>query len=106
MTVTPETLDKLKSQLRAVKSLGTPVSQSLYDHLFEVFNRIMLHHQQDGFDQFEEISATIKYHHFKINDPDADHEVNRKAAAKPSIQDMITALDKLRALLSESPENI
>ena len=106
MSVTPETLDKLKVQMRAVKSLGTAVSSDLYTHLFEVFNRIMLHYQDDGYDQFEEISAATKYHNFKIEDPEADHEVNRNARAMPSIQVMINALDKLRSLLLENPEHI
>ncbi len=44
MSVNLETLDKLKVQLKATKDLGTPIASDLYTHLFEVFNRIILHH--------------------------------------------------------------
>lgn len=41
----------------------------IYTHLTEVFNRIMLHHPNDAFDKFEEISHLIKQTHLKIKDP-------------------------------------
>jgi hypothetical protein len=44
MSVSIETLEKLKIQLKQVKDLGTPIKADLYAHLTEVFNRIMLHH--------------------------------------------------------------
>lgn len=43
-----------------------PISTDLYSHLTEVFNRIMLHHQDDGYEKFEEISALVKQTNFKI----------------------------------------
>lgn len=81
MSVSIETLDKLKIQLKQVKDLGTPIKADLYSHLTEVFNRIMLHHQHDGFDKFEEISALVKYTNFKIKDPKEDFEVNRNVSS-------------------------
>ena len=44
MSVSLNTLEKLKSQLQQIKDLGTPIKSDLYTHLTEVFNRIMLHH--------------------------------------------------------------
>lgn len=78
MSVSYETLDKLKKQLQEVKDLGMPISTDLYSHLTEVFNRIMLHHQDDGYEKFEEISALVKQTNFKIQDPKNDFEVNAK----------------------------
>jgi len=52
------------------------VNLDLYQHLTEVFNRIMLHHQHDGYQKFEEISHLIKQTHLKIKDPAYDYEVN------------------------------
>ena len=60
MSVSFETLDKLKKQLQQVKDLGMPIKTDLYNHLTEVFNRIMLNHPEDGYDKFEEISALVK----------------------------------------------
>ena len=79
MSVTLETLDKIKSQLQQVRDLGTPIKADLYTHLTEVFNRIMLHHPNDAFDKFEEISGLVKKTNFKIKDPNNDYEVNQKA---------------------------
>lgn len=41
----------------------------------------MLHHQHDGFDKFEEISALVKHTNFKIKDPKEDFEVNRNVSS-------------------------
>lgn len=60
MSVSFETLDKLKKELQQVKELGMPIKADLYSHLTEVFNRIMLHHPDDGYEKFEEISALVK----------------------------------------------
>ena len=79
MSVTLETLDKLRDQLKQIKDLGTPIKADLYTHLTEVFNRIMLHHPHDAFDKFEEISGLVKKTNFKIKDPNNDYEVNTKA---------------------------
>ena len=39
----------------------------------------MLHHPNDAFDKFEEISGLVKKTNFKIKDPNNDYEVNTKA---------------------------
>jgi hypothetical protein len=106
MSVNTETLEKLKVQLKAQKDLGTPINGDLYSHLFEVFNRIILHHQKDGFDKFEDISAFVKYHNFKISDPDQDIDVNGQAAAPPSAAQLVAYLDKFRDLLAEKPDMV
>ena len=106
MSVSTETLEKLKVQLKAQKDLGTPINGDLYSHLFEVFNRIILHHQKDGFDKFEDISAFVKYHNFKISDPDQDIDVNGQAAAPPSAAQLVAYLDKFRDLLAEKPDMV
>ena len=77
MSVTLETLDKIKLQLKEAKDTGSVVKHDLYTHLTEVFNRIMLHHPYNAFDKFEEISQLVKQTHLKIQDPKFDHEVNR-----------------------------
>jgi hypothetical protein len=76
MSVSLETLEKLKNELKEVKDLGTPIKADLYSHLTEVFNRIMLHHPNDAYDKFEDISALVKRTNFKISDPKFDVEVN------------------------------
>lgn len=60
MSVSLETLERIKKQLKDAKEVGNNVSLDLYTHLTEVFNRIMLHNQQDAYLKFEEISHLIK----------------------------------------------
>lgn len=76
MSVGIDTLEKIKAQLKEAKELGNNVNLDLYQHLTEVFNRIMLHHPHDAFAKFEEISHLIKQTHLKIKDPAYDYEVN------------------------------
>lgn len=64
----------------------------------------MLHHPNDGFEKFEEISALVKYHNFKIADPKPDFEVRNNGSATSDIATLIAALDKFRALLAEVPD--
>jgi len=40
----------------------------------------MLHHPNDAYDKFEDISALVKRTNFKISDPKFDVEVNDQAA--------------------------
>ena len=49
--------------------MGGNVSQDFYSHLTEVFNRIMLHHREDAYGKFEEISALVKKTHLRLQDP-------------------------------------
>lgn len=44
MSLSVETLDKIREQLRQAKDVGGHAHQDLYSHLTEVFNRVMLHH--------------------------------------------------------------
>ena len=71
-----EILERIKSQLKQARASGSPVSQDLFSHLTEVFNRIMLNHPYDAFDKFEEISQLVKETSLKIKNPLPDSEVN------------------------------
>jgi len=81
MSVTLATLDGLKSQLQSVKDLGLPVSNDLYSHLTEVYNRISQHHgtSKDAFEKFEQISALVKQNTIRIREADPDSAVNERA---------------------------
>lgn len=103
MSVSLETLEKLKSQLQKVKDLGTPIKADLYTHLTEVFNRIMLHHPADAYDKFEEISGLVKHNNFKIKDPDHDYDVNGKAGVIQN-KEMLDFIEKMINLLNENPD--
>lgn len=76
MSVSLETLERIKAQLKQARDHGSTVKMDLYSHLTEVFNRIMLHHPYDAYDKFEEISHLVKQTHLKIKDPKFDHEIN------------------------------
>jgi len=79
---TAHTLNEIKQQLRDSKDQESNVSQDLYVHLNEVFNRIIKYHPYDAFDKFEEISNLVKQTSFNANDPKYDYEINGNAAAK------------------------
>ena len=77
MSLGINTLDKIKQQLKEAKSIGGSHKSDLYQHLTDVFNRIMLHHANgDAFSKVEEISQLVKQTHLKIEDPKYDIEVN------------------------------
>ena len=76
MSINEATLERIKAQLRLGKEIGGNVPQDLYSHLTEVFNRILLHHPEDAYDKFEEISALVKQTDLKFKDPKFDYEVN------------------------------
>ena len=76
MSIQEHTLDRIRNQLREPKQIGGTVPQDLYSHLTEVFNRILVHHPQDAYEKFEEISALVKQTDLKFKDPKHDHEVN------------------------------
>jgi hypothetical protein len=50
MSISPETLQKIRDQLHEAKQVGGSVSNDLYSHLTAVFNRIMLHHTTNAYD--------------------------------------------------------
>ena len=81
MSINEATLERIKAQLRLGKEIGGNVPQDLYSHLTEVFNRILLHHPEDAYDKFEEISALVKQTDLKFKDPKFDFEVNEEHRA-------------------------
>ena len=103
MSVSYETQDRLKNQLKQIKDLGMPIKADLYSHLTEVFNRIMLHQPNDGYDKFEEISALVKQTNFKIQDPQNDYEVNTSAGVIQN-KEMLVLIEKMKNLLNEYPD--
>jgi len=73
-------IESIQAELKKQKDLGMPIKQDLYEHLTEVFNRIMLHHPTDAFDRFETISSLVKRNNIKISEPLSDIEINSKRA--------------------------
>ena len=80
-----------------------PIKADLYSHLTEVFNRIMLHNPENGYENFEEISALVKQTNFKIQDPALDTDVNAKAGVV-SNKEMFEQIEKWKNLLNEYPD--
>ena len=74
--INDNTLERIRNQLREAQDIGGNVPQDLYSHLTEVFNRILLHHSDDAYDKFEQISALVKQTDLKFEDPKYDFEVN------------------------------
>ena len=70
-----QSLDAIRAQLKQEKDLGNNVKSDLYNHLTEVFSRIMQHHPYDGFDKFEEISQLVKKTNMKSVNPKYDYEL-------------------------------
>jgi len=103
MSVSLNTLEKLKSQLKQSRDLGQPIKTDLYSHLIEVFNRIMLHHPNDAYDKFEEISALVKRTNFNIKDPQYDYEVNDNATVITNKQ-ALDLIERAKNLLNEVPD--
>ena len=102
MSISSETLAKIRDQLKEAKQAGGSVPQDLYGHLSEVFNRILMYHKHDAFEKFEEISALVKRSHLSFSDPKRDYEVNdarsRKSEADIASEEWI---QKSRNLLNE-----
>ena len=71
-------MERIKDQLKEATTTGGHVQQDLYNHLTEVFNRVIMHHSgsTDAYEKFEEISALVKQTHLKFKDPLKDSEVN------------------------------
>jgi hypothetical protein len=82
MSVGPDTLDRIKTQLKEAQNTGHGVQQDLYSHLTEVFNKVIMNHPADAFDKFEEISALVKQTKLKFIDPRTDAQLHTKAKAK------------------------
>jgi hypothetical protein len=99
MSISHETLEKIRKQLHEAKNIGGSVPNDLYSHLTEVFNRIMMYHQADAYEKFEEISTLVKRTHLNFADPKHDFEVNASAAAK-------SAEDKAREAWIRKSKNL
>ena len=82
MSVNEQTLERIRAQLREARDIGGNVPQDLYTHLSEVFNRILLHHADDAYDKFEEISALVKQTDLQFRDPKHDSDLNAAASAR------------------------
>ena len=82
MSINEATLERIRSQLREVRDIGGNVPQDLYTHLTEVFNRVLLHHADNAYDKFEEISALVKQTDLKFKDPRNDFELNAAMGAR------------------------
>ena len=78
-----ETIENMKNKLKKSKKMGK-VQLDFYSHLKEIFNRVMLYHQSDSYDKFEEISQLVKKTHLKIRDPPKDSEINKPLPTKKS----------------------
>ena len=74
--------------------------QDLYTHLTEVFNRILMHHADDAYDRFEEISALVKQTDLKFKDPKNDFELNAAMSAK-AVSEREQWVERSRNLLNE-----
>ena len=102
MSISPETLQKIRDQLQTAKKVGGAVPSDLYQHLTEVFNRIMMHHPEDAYEKFEEISTLVKKTHLSFADPKHDFEINAAQASR-SQEDVARDawIQKSRNLLAE-----
>ena len=61
-----------------------------------------MHHKNDAFDKFEEISALVKRSHISFSDPKRDYEVNDSKSRKNEADTVTEAwITKSRNLLNE-----
>ena len=100
MSVNEATLERIKQQLAEAQDIGGNVPQDLYSHLTEVFNRILMHHTEDAYDKFEEISALVKQTDLKFKDPKLDFEVNQEYGAA-AVTDRQRWVARAKNLLNE-----
>lgn len=84
MSINSETLIKIKQQLHSAQNVTGSVSSDLYNHLTEVFSRIVQYHQYDAYDKFEEISTLVKKTHMNFSDPRRDCDLNASKAGDDS----------------------
>ena len=100
MSINEQTLERIRAQLREAKDIGGNVPQDLYTHLTEVFNRILLHHADDAYDKFEEISALVKQTDLKFKDPKNDFDLNA-ANSTQAVSEREQWVQKSKNLLNE-----
>jgi hypothetical protein len=66
-----------------------------------------MHHKNDAFDKFEEISALVKRSHISFSDPKRDYEVNDSKSRKNEADTVTEAwITKSRNLLNEVRDQI
>ena len=100
MSVSEATLERIRAQLREAHEIGGNVPQDLYTHLTEVLNRILMHHTEDAYDKFEEISALVKQTDLKFKDPKFDFEVNQVYGAQ-AVTERQRWVERSKNLLNE-----
>jgi hypothetical protein len=105
MSVGPDTLERIKNQLKEAQNTGHGVQQDLYSHLTEVFNKVIMNNPADAYDKFEEISALVKQTHLKFKDPQMDSEVNT-THTKPPASSAAIHVNKTRDLLSGTTQGV
>ena len=98
--INDQTLERIRNQLREAQDIGGNVPQDLYSHLTEVFNRILLHHSDDAYDKFEEISGLVKQKDLKFRDVKLDSEVNASSGPM-EMSDREAWIKKSKNLLNE-----
>jgi hypothetical protein len=100
MSINEQTLERIRSHLREARDIGGNIPQDLYSHLTEVFNRILLHHADDAYDRFEEISALVKQTDLKFKDPANDFELNA-ACSEQAVSERAAWVKRSRNLLND-----
>jgi len=96
MSVGPDTLERIKTQLKEAQNTGHGVQQDLYSHLTEVFNKVIMNHPADAFDKFEEISALVKQTKLQFVDPRTNAQLHAKAKKEPK-KEGYTKMDHVEA---------
>ena len=91
--------------MREARDIGGNIPQDLYSHLTEVFNRILLHHSEDAYDKFEEISGMVKQKDLKFKDVKMDYEVNA-TLGQQKISEREQWIKKSKNLINEVSLNL
>lgn len=69
-------MDAIVQKLNQEKNLDEKVKTDLYKHIYNVVQRIIQYHANDGMDKFEQVSNTVKQTYLRIADPKMDYEIN------------------------------
>ena len=100
MSINEQTMERIRAHLREPRDIGGNIPQDLYTHLSEVFNRILLHHSDNAYDKFEEISALVKQTDLKFKDPTNDFDLNAACSAQ-AVSERDAWVKRSRNLLNE-----
>ena len=102
MSISSETLEKIRNQLREATTTGGSFEHDLYTHLTEVFNRIVEYHAGgDAYEKFEEISALVKRTRLNFNDPKRDFELKSTSNQNSVDKSRLNWIQKSRNLINE-----